>query len=176
VYGLVKQGADVIICNRTLSKARRIAADFGCEIMAWDTFDIDERFHIVVSTLSPDVVPPFFKSLKSNYLLDASYKQSVVYQMANRMGIQVISGERWLLHQAAEAYRLFFNENIPISLMEKGLHKKLEKSDVKTVGYDINSAFHNLDLHPDLIVSAKGMEIMQIKEIIDEEFGKAFSC
>jgi len=176
VYGLIKQGADVIVCNRTLSKAQRIASDFGCDIMAWDTFDTNENFNVLVSTLLPDVVPPFIKSLKLNYLLDASYKQSVVFQMANRMGIQVISGERWLLHQAAEAYRLFFDEVIPVSLMEKGLHKQLEKSDVKTVGYDINSPFHELDLHTDLIVSSKGMDNLQVKGIIDEEFGKAFSC
>jgi len=175
VYGLLKQGADVTICNRTLSKAQRIAADFGCDIMAWDTYDIDQCFNVVVSTLSPDVIPPFIKSLNSKFLLDASYKQSVVYQMANRMGIKVISGERWLLHQAAEAYRLFFDEVIPVSLMEKGLHKGLDKNEVKTVGFDINSSFQGLDIQPDLMVSSKGMDNMQIKGIIDEEIAKAFS-
>jgi len=175
VFGLTMQGAEVFVCNRTLSKAKDIAADFGCELMAWDTFDTSIHFNVIVSTLLPDVSPPFIESLKFNYLLDASYKHSKVKQIAQKKGAEIIKGERWLLHQATEAYKLFFNEYPPIASMEKGFNFDLTKDQVKTIIYDCKASFRKHNMNSDLMIFTKGMDDLQIKEIIDEEIGKAFS-
>ena len=93
VYGLMRQGANVFICNRTISKAEAIANDFGCTLMNWQEFDSKFTFDVVISTIVPEAIPPFLNDVRFNYLFDASYKPSMVYQIAQMKGAKIISGE-----------------------------------------------------------------------------------
>ncbi|MDD2550037.1 MAG: shikimate dehydrogenase [Bacteroidales bacterium] len=174
VYGLMRQGAKVFICNRTFSKAKIIANDFGCTLMNWQDFDSSLNFDVVVSTIVPEAIPHFMDSVKFKYLLDASYKPSAVYQIAQAKGAKIVSGERWLLHQAVEAFRLFFGDNPPFEIMEKGLANKLSKSNLKILSYPCSSLVEICKLHVDLIISSKGVDTATINKITDEETRKAF--
>jgi shikimate dehydrogenase len=173
VYGLIKQGANVFICNRTISKAEQIAHDFGCTLMNWQNFDCSFTFDVVVSTLVPDAIPCFIDSVKFKYLFDASYKPSMVYQIAQMKKAKIISGERWLLHQAIEAYRLFIGDNPPQKAMEMGLSKKLNKNKISVLSYPQSSLSEIIYSKTDLVVSAQGLEQKTINDISDEETRKA---
>lgn len=174
VYGLMRQGAKVFICNRTISKAKEIADDFGCTLMNWQEFNSSLNFDVVVSTIVPEAIPHFMDTIRFNYLFDASYKPSAVYQIAQAKGAKIVSGERWLLHQAIEAFRLFIGDNPPFELMEKGLANKLSKSDLKILNYPSSSLAEICKLRADLIISSKGIDTATTKKITYEETRKAF--
>lgn len=174
VYGLMQQGAKVFICNRTISKAKAIADGFGCTLMNWQEFDSSFNFDVVVSTIVPEAIPHFMDTIRFNYLFDASYKPSAVYQIAQAKGARIVSGERWLLHQAIEAFRLFIGDNPTLELMEKGLANKLSKSNLKIISYPSSSLAEISKLRADLIISSKGVDTATINKITDEETRKAF--
>lgn len=174
VYGLMSKGAKVFICNRTISKAEAIANDFGCTLMNWQKFDTKFTFDVVISTIVPEAIPCFLNTIKFNYLFDASYKPSMVYQIAQMKGAKIISGERWLLHQAIEAFRLFIGDYPPINVMEQGLQKKLQKENVSIQSFPSRTIADIFEKKADLIISAKGMSEEAITEIVNEEIRKAF--
>jgi len=175
VFGLKSKGANVTICNRTHSKAKTIADDFGCKMASWENFDTSANFDIVISTLLPHALPPFLDKLDFETLLDASYKSSKVSELAMERGIKVIAGKRWLLHQAVEAFRLYLGDNPPLQIMESALNIDLIKADLKIFEYPTTgSQTEKLD-YADLIISAKNLSDNSIKAIIDEEISKAFA-
>lgn len=174
VYGLMSKGAKVFICNRTISKAEEIANDFGCTLMNWKEFDSSITFDVVISTIVPEAIPCFMNTIRFNHLFDASYKPSMVYQIAQMKGAKIISGERWLLHQAIEAFKLFIGDIPPLHIIETGLQKKLTKENLSVLNYPNSSVQEIIDKKADLIISTKGLNDAAVKEILDEETRKAF--
>jgi shikimate dehydrogenase len=174
VYGLARSGAEVFICNRTFSKAQAIASDFSCKLLDWNNFHNSFHFEVVVSTLLPEVLPPFMQTLKFRYLLDASYKPSVVSKKATEMNVEVIEGKWWLIYQAIGAYELFFGIIPNAEVMGKAFAQNLEQgklhvSEFPTKDYG-GVSFNNVDL----IISTKNIDAIALKKIVDEEIGKAF--
>jgi shikimate dehydrogenase len=175
VYGLMLKGAQVTICNRTHSKAKTIADDFGCKMASWENFDTSANFDTVISTLLPHALPPFLDKLGFETLLDASYKSSKVSELAMERGIKVIAGKRWLLHQAVEAFRLYLGDNPPLQIMENALDIDLIKADLKIFEYPITENQPEKLDNADLVISTKNLSDKSIKAIIDEEISKAFA-
>ncbi|NHB68840.1 shikimate dehydrogenase family protein [Perlabentimonas gracilis] len=174
VFGLKSKGADVTICNRTHSKAKIIADDFGCKVASWENFDVSVSYDVVVSTLVPNALPPFLEKLDFETLLDASYKSSKVSELAKSRGKKIIKGKRWLLHQAIEAFRLIMSENPPIQIMENALNINLKKPDLQILEYPTSASQTEKLKNADLVISTKNLSKKSIKAIIDEEISKAF--
>jgi len=176
VYGLSRAGARVTIANRTAGKARAIASAFGCE--AADLCSIPERlgeFDVLVSTLLPNVMPFAGVNLPASmFVLDANYRRSLVAQLAIGSGSRVIGGERWLLHQAVGAYEYFIGGEPNIRIMEAGLHKSLNPSNVSIHAGTAELAAKLREHDYDLIVSSNGLSPEEVNSIIDEEKRKAF--
>jgi shikimate dehydrogenase len=172
VYGLTKKGADVFICNRTPSKAQFIANDFNCAAMDWIDFDYTLHFDVVVSTLLPEVQPPFLHLLKFSYLLDASYKPSEVTAKAKEMNVVVVEGKWWLINQAMAAYELFFGSSPSAQLMEESFSHKLDRDKLSILEFPVMDKAAIAEKRVDLIVSTKNN--LEIKGILDEEISKAF--
>jgi len=123
VYALTKAGANTFITGRSKIKTQQIADRFNCSVMNWLQFDTKIKFDVIVSALLPKVDAPFCKELQFDFLLNASYKQSMFMKYAKYKNCKFINGERWLLHQAAETFKLFFNCDAPLKQMEKCLKK-----------------------------------------------------
>ena len=174
-YGLTRKGAQVTICNRTASKAKTIADDFSCQVMSWTDFDLSKEYDIVVSTILPSVLPHFFSKLNFKTLLDASYKPSLVSEVAQSRGINTISGKRWLLNQAVEAFTIFHGYPPPITIMEAALNKTLSKSNILVKEFPCAQENNNDYKGTNIVISSKGLQQDRIKEIIDEEISKAFA-
>lgn len=124
VYGLLLGGADVTVANRTHSKALRIAEDFGCSAVAID--DVQHalaQFHIVLSAVLPDANPVEGAVFMPNQVfLDANYRISALGQYVEKYGCRMVSGRRWLLHQAVAAFKHFVGLEVAPSSMEQGLN------------------------------------------------------
>jgi shikimate dehydrogenase len=108
-YGLIQEGAHVILANRTYDKAVRAGNSLGCQVAPLnDLKSILDRTEIVVSALAPRINPITQEWLRpSHIVLDANYPHSSLYTMALRQGCTAIPGEEWLLNQAIPVYKLF---------------------------------------------------------------------
>jgi shikimate dehydrogenase len=176
VTGLVNAGAFVTIANRDISKAAGIAEKAGCNYIGLD--DAAGRlneFEILVLTLPPGVYP--FKTdqvPRGITILDANYKSLSETTGLDGLQCRLIRGDRWLLHQGVEAYKLFTGRIADTSIMESGIKNSLDPERlvirvIKGDGTGVLSA-----PVADLIIDARGIDDLQIKMITDEERAKAF--
>jgi len=122
-YGLMKEGAEVTVVNRTPESAERAAADFGCR---WGRFeDLEALLRPaagLVSTISTPETPVEAGWLREELaVLDAFYPVSPLARAAEKRGCHVVRGEDWLLHQALPAFRLFTGLEPPGDQMAEAL-------------------------------------------------------
>ncbi len=123
VYGLVQEGAHVIVANRTHAKAVQAAKTFGCQAVSLDDLrSLLNSTEIVVSALSPRINPIRKEWLRpSHVVFDANYPHSPLSDMALSQGCTVIRGEEWLLNQAIPVYKLFTGKDADRKCMKDAL-------------------------------------------------------
>ncbi|MFH1533690.1 MAG: shikimate dehydrogenase [Nitrospirota bacterium] len=141
VYGLLKEGASVSIVNRHKEKAEKLASEFsgvfGREVLSGGMEDADKfDGEILVQassiwTLNPeselrDLIPGDFVK-KFDIVMDIVYKplMTPLLKAAESMGKTVITGEKMLLYQAVEAFKLFTEKDAPVGVMKKELSENL---------------------------------------------------
>lgn len=176
VYALVNHGARVSICNRSQFRAEAMANDFGCEIMPWNKIPDKDHYDLLVSTLPGDVLPSFFDRISSDLLFDANYKPSEISTRARMKGIQILGGERWLLHQALEALKLFTGSTVSLKIIEDGLKNELKKDELKILFLESDGVDRIFTERPDLILSAGKLSSTERKQIVNEEIDKAYGA
>jgi len=176
VYALINEGADVTIVNRTNHKAKEIANRFGCNSVDMDNLGkAILECDILVSALLPEANPlTNIKVPEWITAIDANYRASALSQHMAFSGCRMISGKRWLLHQAAATFNLFYNLNPSIELMEKGLEVKPRKEAVRyqMIGKDSTSSIFSEKF--DLLISVPDSSTITYRTILDEEISKAF--
>ena len=106
IYALKKEGAQINVFNRTSEKAKALAQEFEVShILEADIDEIIRNTDIIVDALPAGVSLLKNKELHKNIIvLDASYPKSV-YEHSDIKCL--IGGEKWLLHQAIPAFKLF---------------------------------------------------------------------
>jgi len=111
-YGLLQNGADVTIVNRTVEKAQKIAEKFGCAYAGIEQLrDMIKSSAILVSTLPAEVDAVKKTWLERDYIVfDSNYKSSQLTEKASHKGCIVIKGEEWLLNQALLAFKYYTGE------------------------------------------------------------------
>lgn len=159
VYGLAHQGARVAVANRTATKAQALAerimddVDIHNDIEVLNISCLEHelsRFDVVVSALGADV------NLLSNsvlspkqILLDANYSRSALAHQALAQGCTVVSGRRWLLHQAVAAFEFMLGQSPSVERMNEGLEHPLRPDYVRIAPLSPNNALHADLLLPD---------------------------
>jgi len=144
IYGLLKEGAKLSIYNRTAEKAEELAKEFATmfdsniksgslDDMVEDTGDIFIQTSSIW-TLSPNIsesellkiFPKKFLS-RFEYIMDIIYKPMItpLLKIAKELGVKAISGEKMLLYQAVEQFKLWTEKEAPLETMKKALDKKL---------------------------------------------------
>lgn len=146
-YGLMKEGAKVMIFNRTEQKARQIAEDFGKifkgEIWGGGLIDIwkIEESDILIQATSVWMLDSSFSEDPIRGLLTAEFVDKfkvvmdIVYKplmtplikMAMDLEKMVVMGDKMLLYQAAEQFRLWTGMEAPLEVMAGALGGNLEK-------------------------------------------------
>lgn len=141
-YALVSEGATLFISNRTKQKAEALAARFGGVAIPYKELkDVHREFAVTISALLPEV--QFCWDCRCDLFLDANYRSSKMARLARSKGLRVITGERWLIHQAMANFRLFYDHEPVMQHFEKGFAKELDPGKIKIgiVGVDdMNSA------------------------------------
>ncbi|RJO70414.1 MAG: hypothetical protein C4523_05205 [Myxococcales bacterium] len=116
-FGLKKaEAAEIIVANRTREKAMILAELVDGVGVALDQLDIAlPRAEIVVSCLPEGVAGqwPGISSLPRGCLvLEANYRAPDLKDETESIGARYLGGERWLLHQAVEAFTIFHGRRV----------------------------------------------------------------
>lgn len=168
VFGLMSSGAEVFVENRTQSKALEIANHLGCNVAKLN--DIIDGVDIVVSTLLPDVTLPNFNwNSGIKLFLDANYRKSNLSVDAQNAGINVIRGDKWLIHQAIGSFSIFTGFEPSVELLSSSILQTLDFNRVNVKSIDLNGVASLNNDRFDLIVSTESQNPDEVKRIIDEE-------
>jgi 3-dehydroquinate dehydratase/shikimate dehydrogenase len=95
------RGADVLILNRTVQRAKELAADLGCEAGGLD--EVPNDYDILINC-SPDPMPIDPKKIRPNTLaMDIVYfpRETDFLKEASLKKCQIVYGEEMFLNQAA---------------------------------------------------------------------------
>ncbi len=152
IYGLLKEGVNVCIKNRSKDSAEKIVSDFkkdfNSKIYSED-FNSLTTGDILINTtsiwhkeknLTPQSLPYFcdIEYLKNfNLVMDISYNvhlksfkntldkvNTPLTLNAKSAGVEVITGEKMLLYQANEQLFLWTGKNVNFEVLEKIFYKK----------------------------------------------------
>lgn len=131
IYGLKQKGVITHIFNRTIEKAENLKEEFGLDgAHLLDDLDIISEMDIIINTTSVGMVPNIGvspipqESIKSNhFVFDIIFapKDTKLLQYAKAKRAKVIYGERMLLYQAAEQFKLFTGIDAPFGMMERSI-------------------------------------------------------
>jgi shikimate dehydrogenase len=129
-YTLSSEGAEVVIANRTRSKAETLASAFDASVVDWSDLavaaaDTDLLVHaasVGMDGTSSIVEPSVLEAGARGGLravLDVVYapKETALVHAARAAGLRACDGLAMLVHQGAESYRLFWDAPAPIDVM-----------------------------------------------------------
>jgi len=139
-YGLLKAGANVVVMNRTVSKAQAIAVQFA------EIFDSEihsaglDELHtgdILINATSlwvsdedggelPDFCQDFYVQ-NFDIVMDVFYKplMTPLLDCASRLGKVVVTGDKMLLWQAVEQFNIWTGLEAPVEVMRETLERGL---------------------------------------------------
>ena len=186
VYGMITEGAEVIICNRTYSKAKSLAIEFGCKSTRLNRIKEQAlKADIIISTVNFDGIEEYFTNLKPGIIiLDAVYHNSRLRHFNKNKAIIYLSGEDWLINQGLESYRIFTGNDFQNESNNKSIIKqKLFKSNdnIILIGFTgsgkttlgkilakkLNYKFIDTDA---IIVAEENMKIKKIFKLKGEKY------
>jgi shikimate dehydrogenase len=125
VFALLKGGARVMIYNRTIEKAEKIVHDFGGTVCPDLEALRGEHFDIICNTTSVGL-----KKWESPLPADFFVPDQVVFDMvydpletrflseANAAGARTITGDKMLVYQALEQFRIWHHRDLAPEVME----------------------------------------------------------
>jgi len=134
--GLKRNGAELVILNRTKEKARKLAKLVSAEgFGGLDQLSIVASADILINATSVGMWPRINESVVSRELLhpkltvfDVNYnpKETRLISEAKEAGCTVAHGYKMFLYQAARQFELFTRHKAPLLDMERALIKALE--------------------------------------------------
>jgi shikimate dehydrogenase len=134
-YSLKQYGADVHLFNRTMKKAEEFADEFDLETIEYRMIQ-KANFDLIINATPVGSMPNTEESLlHAEHIPSKAVVMDIItnpietqlLKEAQKAGAQTISGERMLLHQAADQFKLFFDMEPPLEVMENALYKELNK-------------------------------------------------
>jgi shikimate dehydrogenase len=146
VYSLARAGAkEIAVANRTRSRARRLAREFGRKFTRTRVVDVPFQvsllrkmmpdIDLLVNTTSVGLRGTSFKGLSLKSLPKKSVVSDLVYRpritpllrAARRRGLKIHAGDGMLLHQGAAAFRLWTGREPDLKTMRMALLEALKR-------------------------------------------------
>jgi 3-dehydroquinate dehydratase/shikimate dehydrogenase len=132
VAGLAEAEAKVKIYNRTVERAKHLAADFKCDYASLDSLHkLKEKLIVNCTSIGmyphEDASPIDVKLLQKHIaVFDTVYTpaETMLLKHAKQTGCPVISGVDMFLRQAAEQFKLFTGQKANTEIMKKVLSLK----------------------------------------------------
>lgn len=128
-WGLVRQGAVVVITSRTAERSRRLATELGCRSVTWENRG-SEDWDILVNCTPVGMSPNLDQSpFQDNWLreealvFDTIYnpEQTLLIKQARDRGCRTVTGIEMFVRQAAEQFRLFTGQEAPLDFLRETL-------------------------------------------------------
>ncbi len=128
-FGLLEAGAMIILCSRTESRGRKLAADLQCQWCSLENFDSLQGDALVNAT-SVGMVPqqeqsPVAAEDTSNYrvVMDIVYAplQTKLLMDAKIAGCSIVNGLEMLLYQGVAQFELWTGLQPPVEVMREVL-------------------------------------------------------
>ena len=129
-YGIKEEKGELVILNRTVSKAEKLAKELSCEYGPLDKIGEIKNIRLLINATSIGMWPNISESpVKNNKLLkgmvvfDTVYnpKDTKLLRGAKSNGCKTISGTEMFINQAAAQFELFTGKKAPISIMREAL-------------------------------------------------------
>ncbi len=132
-YGLVERGCRLVIANRTVSRAERLAGELGCR---WTSLDQagDVPYDVLVNATSvgmhPDVdaTPLAREHLRPGAIVfDSVYNpiETRLLREAREAGCVVVNGLEMFVNQAVEQFELWTGQPAPREVMRSVVESRL---------------------------------------------------
>ncbi len=135
LYGLIKEGGQPIILNRTISKGEALANEFGCAFLSLSEKEKIEA-DCLINTTSLGMAPhqgvsPFPKKLlqKFGWVMDIIYNplKTKLLREVQEAGCKTVSGLGMFVHQGAEQIKIWTGLEPPRAYMREVVLTELEK-------------------------------------------------
>jgi len=126
-FGIIKEGADVLVVNRTEKRGTSLADDLGCAYMNLQEFNGD-NIDIIINTTPVGMHPEIDKSpLEDDRLNTCSVVMDIIYnpiktkllELAEKKGCEIVSGVSMFAYQGAEQFRLWTGIKPPVDKMKE---------------------------------------------------------
>ncbi|MDY0029686.1 MAG: shikimate dehydrogenase [Pseudobdellovibrionaceae bacterium] len=124
IYGLKKAGVpQIVIVNRTPSKAEALALEFGCSHSAWEDLpQVLGSCHLLVNTTSLGMTGQDPLNIDISGLSESCLVSDIVYAplmtdlllSAEARGLDFVSGIGMLLHQARPGFKAWFGQDVTV--------------------------------------------------------------
>jgi len=133
VFALVRAGAKVVVANRTLERAEKLAQESGCRFVEWNG-RYQVKFDVLINCTSVgmfpklDETPMHHSALQPGQIVfDTVYnpETTLLIREARERGCQVITGVEMFVRQAALQFTLFTGKEPPLDLMRKTVRRAL---------------------------------------------------
>ena len=142
VYGLKKEGAEIIILNRTYERGLALANEFKVKALPLEKASEIKAYGLINTT--PVGMWPKIEDtpLKKDILKNFSLVMDIVYhplktrllREAEEMGCQTVIGLKMLVYQGAEQFRLWTGKEAPVKEMFK-VAKEILKNEKKNPSF-----------------------------------------
>ncbi len=105
---LAEKGIKFSVANRTEEKARILAAEFSCGMLALDeAIAVMNEFGVIISLIPGDSgIYGGFRPDEGQMLIDAAYHHTMLSGLAEKAGAVYIGGMEWLIRQALHSFRI----------------------------------------------------------------------
>ncbi|HDP74530.1 MAG TPA: hypothetical protein ENN49_01415 [Bacteroidales bacterium] len=172
-FGLISSMANVFISNRTKQKALELSRQLNIGYIDFsDVVHHLNDFDVVVSALLPNVNPFENISVPQHLvLLDANYRQSQLSKHFEGQGCKVISGKRWLIHQAIASFKIYRDDAPLIETMNQAVEIDLERESLKAEWMQRTTKEIAIGEY-DILISASNET--EFKQILNNEISKTF--
>ncbi len=132
-FGLHREGALVVIANRTAQRGQKLAEEVGCRVADWaarHTINCDMLVNATSVGMHPNVdeSPVHHSMLRENMVIfDTVYtpETTLLVKEARSRSCHVLTGVEMFVRQAALQFKLFTGQEAPLDLMRRVVKRAL---------------------------------------------------
>ncbi|HMK65557.1 MAG TPA: shikimate dehydrogenase [Thermodesulfobacteriota bacterium] len=137
VYGLIREGGEPILVNRTASKAEALAREFGCAFAEEPGIEMVGADGLINTTplgMSPRTEDTPWEGddlHRFKVVMDIIYNplETRLLKEARSAGCRTVSGLEMFIHQGAEQFKLWTGLEAPVAIMRQVVMDKLDAND-----------------------------------------------